>query len=520
MNLHLTRAFWAKVLLAAFLAAGGLFACLTPATRDYTWLSFSSGDAAYAFYDDFPVQSVKSDWIFKCLGILALGWIHRFHPKTRNTGFSLWIPGLFLAGGAALVISWSTALMVFLVLFALVYPWNEERTANEQSRIILAGLVFIALILRLEKLPNVWSQPLQPDVIQYVQLSQQMTWFYDTGHREPFLAWINYLLSFLIPVPSQAAQTGYWPIRVFTVAASGAVVGMMYILGRQFFSHRVAFLGALMAALNKALIYRSLQGLRLEILTVAILAVLWLALRKPEKPGNAFRQGTALGIAAGILLLIRTASIPFLALVFGWAWIAKKRTLRECAIAAGVGFVLASPYYFYCWQQYGDPMYSGSYHINKFYYMTVFGTGAPDTSQVPFVTAGEVMFQIYPWYKSLALTVEGILDTLFGRFALRLFYLPFSVALIGCSLVGYIRWVKNPENWGFLLSVGLLLGPMAFVLAMLNHSPVTFDWRTVAHLFPFMAYATGEGLFYLTDMVWGKRGENFHNCEDREALPK
>ncbi len=261
----------------------------------------------------------------------------------------------------------------------------------------------------------------------------------------------------------------------------------------------------MLAALNKALIYRSLQGLRLEILTLAILAVIWLALRDTEKPGNAIKRGCVLGIAAGILLLIRTAGIPFLALVFGWAWIAQKRTLRECATAGVVCFALAAPYYFYCWQQYGDPMYSGSYHINKFYYMTVFGTGAPDTSQVPFVTAGQVMFEIYPWYKSLALTVEGVLDTLFGRFALRLFYLPLSVMLIGCSLVGYIRWLMKPEKWGFLLSAGLLLGPMAFVLAMLNHSPVTFDWRTVAHLFPFMAYAAAEGLFCLVDGARGKR---------------
>jgi len=116
--------------------------------------------------------------------------------------------------------------------------------------------------------------------------------------------------------------------------------------------------------------------------------------------------------------------------------------------------------------------------------------------------------------------VEGILDTLFGRFALRLFYLPFSVVLIGCSLVGYLCWMTRPEKWCFLLCIGLLLGPMAFVLAMLNHSPVTFDWRTVAHLFPFMAYAAGEGLFWGVDMAWGKRGANIHNCEDREALSK
>jgi len=516
----LSRAVWAQALFAVFLAAWGVFACLDPATRAYTLQSFSSGDAAFTFYDDFPVHSGKADLIYKILGIFVLGLLLRIHHQIRSNRFSRWIPWMFLAGGIAILLSWSTALMVFLLLFALVYPWDREHAADEQSRLILSGLVIVALILRVEKLPNVWSHPLQPDVTQYVQLSQQMTWFYDTEHREPLLAWIIYGLSFFVPVPGDVEQTGYWPIRVFTVMASCGVVGVMYVVGRHFFSHRVAFLAALLAALNKALIYRSLQGLRLEILTLAILVVLWLAWREIKNPGNRIGRGIGFGIAAGILLLIRTASIPFLALVFGWAWFAKKRAWRECAIAAAVCFLLASPYYFYCWHQYGDPMYSGSYHINKFYYMTVFGTGAPDTSRVPFVTASEVMFKIYPWYKSLALTVEGILDTLFGRFALRLFYLPFSVVLIGCSLVGYLCWMTRPEKWCFLLCIGLLLGPMAFVLAMLNHSPVTFDWRTVAHLFPFMAYAAGEGLFWGVDMAWGKRGANIHNCEDREALSK
>ncbi len=157
--------------------------------------------------------------------------------------------------------------------------------------------------------------------------------------------------------------------------------------------------------------------------------------------------------------------------------------------------------------EYGDLFYSGSYHVNKFYYMVVFGTGNPNSSSVPFVTPSELMFRIYPWYKTVLLTLEGTADTLFGRYALRLFYLPFSVVLIGASLVGYSRWLMDKEGIMLLVSMLLLIGPMAFILGMLNHSSVVFDWRTIAHPFPLMVYAATDGLLYLVEKAFLSDGE-------------
>ncbi|HOJ59335.1 MAG TPA: hypothetical protein PK878_03540 [bacterium] len=150
----MSRAVWAQALFAVFLAAWGVFACLDPAARAYTLESFSSGDAAFTFYDDFPVHSGKADLIYKILGIFVLGLLLRIHHQIRSNRFSRWIPWMFLAGGIAILLSWSTALMVFLLLFALVYPWDREHAADEQSRLILSGLVIVALILRVEQLPT------------------------------------------------------------------------------------------------------------------------------------------------------------------------------------------------------------------------------------------------------------------------------------------------------------------------------------------------------------------------------
>ncbi|MFH1739258.1 MAG: hypothetical protein ABIH23_09640 [bacterium] len=485
------------LLLAAWIALFGL----SPETRRYAIQSFSCGDSAFSFYDDFPSSANKSLFPFKVLSVFALWLIYKVGQEPANSAPASRKRLLLLLfiGGALIFLWWSSALVVLSSLLLLCYPWKNSETAGKNTRWVLAALIVIALTLRLEKIPNVASSPLQPDASQYVQLSQTMTWFYDTQHREPLLAGIDRILTLFFPVPEDLTTSGYLPVRLLTVVLSCGVVAAIFMIGRALFSHRTAFLAALLFAVNKAFVYRSLQGLRVELLILGILGVVALASRSPCGASKNLCRGVLLGVVGGLLLLVRTACLPFVVFVYCLAWWKGTYTARACAIAAIICAVLVIPYHIYCWNEYGDPMYSGNYHVNKFYYMTVFETGAPDTSHEPFVKPFELMFSIFPRYKTALLTLEGVLDTLFGRYALRLFYLPFSPLLIGCSALAYIRWIQDKRCWPLGPMLLLLLGPMAFILAMLNHSPVVFDWRTVAHLFPFMALAAVDGLFYLLD---------------------
>ena len=489
----------------AWMFVVGLFAAwvslffISPPARDYLLQSFSASDSAYTVYDDFKLMPNKSLVVFKIFALCVLYLIYRSRSGEWAQSHQCWLMIFHLSGGLCICLWWPSIICVCVILFAIGYAWNDAKAAQSKRIWILAALTALSLLLRLEKIPNVYESPLQPDSSQYVELSQQMTWFYDTQHREPLLAWIDRALSLVFPIPADLSVHGYLPIRLVTVFLSCLVVILVYVFGMQFFSHRAAFLAALLISVNKAFVYRSLQGLREELLILGILTVLALSMKKYET--RKWTLAVALGISSGALLLVRTACLPFVIFTFAFAGWRKCRSLRELCIAGLICLILASPYYIYCWKLFGDPMYSGSYHVNKFYYMTVFNTGAPDTSTVPFVTTGHLMFHIFHWYQSLALTIEGTLDTLFGRFALRLFYLPCSVIWIGCSAVGYLLWWKDSlKRWWIVLML-LLLGPMAFILAMLNHSSVVFDWRTVLHLAPFMAYAAADGLFYLLERM-------------------
>ena len=114
----------------------------------------------------------------------------------------------------------------------------------------------------------------------------------------------------------------------------------------------------------------------------------------------------------------------------------------------------------------------------------------------------QFMFKLFKWHQTILYSIVGTLDAFLGRYALRLFYLPLSAALIGCSAIGYFLLARPPGSAIARLLRLAALGPMAFFMGILIHSKTVFDWRLVAHLFPFMVYAAVEGFTAL--MGWGE----------------
>lgn len=474
------------------LASLALFG-VSPATRDYSIQAFSASDAAYHFYDDFPVQAQKPLVLFQCLLVLSLPLIYMASDRRRfqnRRGFEI---ALYLIGGALIFACWATSYLVIAALFAIGYPWRGRTISRRQIGWTLAALLAAALLFRLEKLPNVIDRALQPDAIQYVHYAQQTTWFYDTNHREPLWAWINAGLAGLFPLPSDLEQHGYPPIRIVTIILSSLGVLAAYEFGRRWISHPAGFAAALLMAGNKALIYRSLQGLREELLVLLIFALLGLVWTNTNaSKGNRWNI-FLLGVTGALLLLLRTSCLPLVAFSFAWAVWTRRYSILHLLILSAICLAPVIPYYAYCWSKYGDPLYSGNAHI-RFYYKAFFGQYPPDDRRIsPF----QFMFGIFTWYESIFYTMAGVLDTFVGRYALRLFYFPASVLWIGASAVEYARWIANPNQRIRIVILLLLLGPMAFFMGILLRCATVFDWRLVAHLFPFMAYAAAEGTFYL-----------------------
>jgi hypothetical protein len=488
MTIVLSRLYILFLILASLALFG-----VSPATRDYSIQSFSASDAAYHFYDDFPIQVQKPLFMFQCLLVLSLPLIYLASDRRRfqnRRGFEI---AFYLAGGALIFAWWASSFLVIAGLFLLGYPWRDREVSRKQIRWTLAALFAVALLFRLEKLPNVMDRPLQPDSIQYVHYAQQATWFYDTNHREPLWAWINLGLSWIFPLPADLEQHGYPPIRIATILLSSLGVLAAFEFGRRWISHPAGFAAALLMAGNKALIYRSLQGLREELLVLLIFALLGFAWVKSDTQKENRRNTLFLGLSGALLLLLRTSCLPLVVFSFAWAAWSQRYSLPRILIASAICLAPAMPYYAYCWSKFGDPLYSGNAHI-RFYYRALFGQYPPEDQRIsPF----QFMFRIFTWYESVFYTMAGILDTFVGRYALRLFYFPASVLWIGASAVEYARWIANPNQRIRIVILLLLLGPMAFFMGILIRCATVFDWRLVAHLFPFMAYAAAEGTFYL-----------------------
>lgn len=481
------------LLLASF---AGLF--LLSATRDYAVQSLSAADRAYEVYDDFSPITDKGLIGYKILavGALLLSMAHVFHAPQqtvfRHHGFS--IPPLYGAGALIILAWWPSALIVSIALFAAGYPWKARNLPNQAIVWTVMALFTLALVLRVEKIPNVKDQALQNDAKSYMELSQTMRHPYDTGRREPLLVYVNLALSYLVSPPSDLTKENYLPIRYVTVALSCVAVVLIYLFGVRFFSHQTGFIAALIAATDKALIYRSLQGLRLEIIIILSLLAVWLTLQVSRKERKTL-SAIIMGFVYGLLLLTRTSFLPFTAFLLGWGWLTKTKTFTQCAIAGMVCTIMMLPYYIHCWQEFGDPFYDSAY-VAEWYYKAALNDHDMELSE-PLTMAG-LMFHKYSWYQSIGFTVIGAADTLFGTYALRLFYSPFPTTLIGASLIGYTLWLFRSGKRFYLLALVLLIGPVAFFLGLLEwtKSSTVFDWRLLAHLIPWMAYACAEGLIF------------------------
>jgi len=286
-----------------------------------------------------------------------------------------------------------------------------------------------------------------------------------------------------------------------TIALSSLVCLFIYLAGKKQFHHTTAALAAFLAVINKSFIYRSLQGLRLELFMLGILILIILSLKREHASHNRLLTTFLLGITCGLLALTRTSGIFFVVPLLVMVFVMKKYTLRETLCAAALFLLLLIPVMVNSFQTFGQLFYSNAYHLNSVYHMTTLKIPAPDTTTLPFMRAQNLIVNVYGIPKTLMLMSEGMMDMLFARFALRILYIPFSVIIIMTSILSYCRWLWSREKLMLLIMLFFLAAPLALPLAMFNHSPMRLDWRLVAHLFPFIAWAGIDGLFFLWKVV-------------------
>lgn len=241
------------------------------------------------------------------------------------------------------------------------HAWKDKIFASQQSlwlTFALLGILAWGGSARLGALvESGWSRT-NPDVIWYMQLSQEMTSPYDTGWREPAWIWIIKVWFWLTGNATLMHQ------RLLTVALSTLLLWVAYKLFRDYTGQPlVGLLAAGLLCMNPYLIGLSTQGMREEAYLIAVLCFVYfvfVAGTKLSLRGQVI--GLALSGAAAQLLRFNSYVIlvPFLAV---WAWRQAAGNRRYVALPIAFVALLSVPHMVHNARAYGDPMYSVNVHF-------------------------------------------------------------------------------------------------------------------------------------------------------------
>ncbi len=184
-----------------------------------------------------------------------------------------------------------------------------------------------------------------------IGFSQGRLW--DLGGVEYFWGFIPTVLDALLLTVS--FTTTLWPLQVLNLVAGSAAVGVLYLVGRRYWSHRVGLIVALFVAVNPVSVFTDVSGMQEPVALLFLsLALLWFL----DRPA---RAGLMLGLAAASRPDYWAYSLAILgsaALILGGLR-PRPPFVRLGAIAPYLrGYaIVVVPYMLILWMQTGNPIY-------------------------------------------------------------------------------------------------------------------------------------------------------------------
>jgi len=217
----------------------------------------------------------------------------------------------------------------------------------------LAVIVVVGFALRLGDVRAVEEVGgrLGPDAREYLTIARQMKGFYWPSYREPLYPALIHIATWLVG-PSERAP------RLVSFTFSNLLVLVTALVGWRLFGKWSALAASAFVAVHPYYLYRSTEGLRIELYSVLLLAFVWL-LSDEQAPRPALRIVLA-SVVGGLLSLARMTSFVFVLPALAWRVLsrAKDASLRECFLAALVGLALmalmVTPYLYVCHRYLGD----------------------------------------------------------------------------------------------------------------------------------------------------------------------
>lgn len=203
---------------------------------------------------------------------------------------------------------------------------------------LLLAILGIALLLRLGAafyLGNTASGLSGAnDEITYSMLASRFVAGHGMTFPENWYPWIAanapqsyFSYTFSLFLAGIYALFGPYPLagRIVMALLSTAIVGMIFVLGRRFFTERIALLAASMAAVYAYLIFYGVALVTETPFTLAIMVALYIAIRIRAGELSGSGAWILLGFILAIAALSRIAVIFFVPFLLGWLYLSVRK---------------------------------------------------------------------------------------------------------------------------------------------------------------------------------------------------
>jgi hypothetical protein len=335
----------------------------------------------------------------------------------------------------------------------------KKKDMGVLAPILVALLTFLGASLRWDYLNEMRFEPPTPDAVGYREIAKAMSFFYDSDMREP-------LFILFVKASLGALGDGDTPLRVVSYLFSVLLIPALYRVGKALFTPTAGVIAAAILASNSAWAWNGARGLRLELFTLALLALTW-AIFAPRPP-SLRKHAAWLGLASAGVCLVQLASLWFC--LAGAAYALWRRGWNTRAFALSTSLTLAPvvPYLVYCGVKFGDPLYTVNLHVKHFRNQEYVEQGrltAEEMARDPYggsrTNAVRYFFLTQPPGELLARTVRAFTDIVFGTHAWER-VADGSRLLYWWSLWSYLAVVCSRHRT-MLVWLICLVGPIAWL---------------------------------------------------------
>ncbi len=431
----------------------------------------SSGEVRWARIAPVLAVLARIAWALPLVVLVTLALLGRVPDRVRR-GLRVALPALVMAYAAALRFD------------ALVgrHFWDGPSWAVEAQRAIESWRPGDA-----PWMPE--YEVVSGDPYHYVTRARAMRGFYDPDVREPlFPAWTRVFLELL--------GDRVLAVHVASASCSTLLVLATYLLGAAAFSRVVGLIAALAMAVDRDVLWWSVEGFRDDAFALLVVLSALALLRLARSPTT--RSGALAGLAGAAACLTRITSLSFLVPAAALLLIPRGEKARERRRAVGVAVLvllaLVGPFLLSCAIAYGDPLYAVNFHT-KFYRSRSGLSFQESMGWLDYLRAGS------PLREQVAIGLKGVTTYPFGNKWRGLDdvspWLPRPLRI--AAVAGLVLFLRSRQGRLLLLVLLTSLLPYAFTWPILGGA----EWRFTMHAYPF--YLVAAGLALTSAAAWARR---------------